>query len=53
MHTSINELKLLLPPYQFNPLTDGRTADYYNRFVAYNRFLQNHDNSARSYFVEY
>ena len=52
MHTSINKLQLLLPPYQFNPFTDGRTADYYNRFVTYNRFLQNHDNSATSYFME-
>ena len=37
MHTSTNKLELLLPPYQFNPFTGGRTADYYNCFVAYNR----------------
>ena len=37
MHTPINKLELLLPPYQFIPFTDGRAADYYNRFVAYNR----------------
>ena len=39
MHTSINiyKLELLLPSYQFKPFTDGRAADYYNRFVAYNR----------------
>ena len=36
MHKSISKLRLLLPPYQFTPFTDGRTADYYNRFVAYN-----------------
>ena len=37
MHTSINKLELFLSPYQFNPCTDGRTADCYNRFVAYKR----------------
>ena len=37
MHTSINKLELLLSPYQFTLFTDGRTADYYNRFVADNR----------------
>ena len=37
MHTSINKLEVFLSPYQFNPFTDGRTADCYNRFVAYNR----------------
>ena len=25
-HTSISKLELLLPPYQFNPFTNGRTA---------------------------
>ena len=37
MRTSINKLEILLPPYQFNSFTDGRTADYYNRFAAYNK----------------
>ena len=36
MDTSINKLELLLPPCQFTSFSDGRTADYYNRFVAYN-----------------
>ena len=37
MHTSINKLEPLLLPHQFNSFADGRTVDYYNRFVAYNR----------------